>query len=419
MRLSLFLGLLISLSIGAEPVKINPALVEWPGSHEAATLSVQLPNGEVRTMTFASGENPSLRVRDLGEDGQYGWELRSGALVQSGTFSVSNGTFLVPGTPEALYRKRIAPDQTFSGDVYVDGNFCAGADCTGNESLDFRTILLRANNTSIHFEDTSTTLGFPTTDWRLQANETTVGGANKFTIGDATAGTTPLMIEGAAPDNAFVIDSTGRIGLGTTTPASNLHVTAPNTPAIRLEQASGVFANYAWELGGNEYNFFIGDKVVGRYPFKIRPGAPTSSVDIQSNGNVGVNCNLAASDFVIASGSGCSNPSSSLNAGDAQFTVASSRTFKENLTLMAVPDLLDKVEKIRVYHYDFIGGPKDRVGLIAEDFHAIFERGSEKYIDGNEVQMALWLAVRQLVADKRALEERVEMLEAKEQTQIK
>ena len=128
---------------------------------------------------------------------------------------------------------------------------------------------------------------------------------------------------------------------------------------------------------------------------------------IQAGGNVGLNCNTPASDLVVASGSGCSTPSSSLNAGDAQFTVASSRTFKENIAPVAVPDILDRIGQVGVYNYDFINGPKDRLGLIAEDFHEVLGRGDEKYINGGEVQVALWLAVQQLTAQNKALTERL------------
>lgn len=50
--------------------------------------------------------------------------------------------------------------------------------------------------------------------------------------------------------------------------------------------------------------------------------------------------------------------------------------------------------------------------MIAEDFHKVFGRGSDKYIDGGEVQMALWLAVQQLAAQNKELMERLGTMEA-------
>jgi len=48
---------------------------------------------------------------------------------------------------------------------------------------------------------------------------------------------------------------------------------------------------------------------------------------------------------------------------------------------------------------------------MAEDFYNIFKRGSDKEINGQEVQMALWLAVQALSAKNRVLEQKVAALE--------
>jgi len=63
-----------------------------------------------------------------------------------------------------------------------------------------------------------------------------------------------------------------------------------DTPAIRFEQnSSGGFTAQTWDIGANEANFFVRDTTGGsRLPFRIRPGAPTSSIDISANGNVGI-----------------------------------------------------------------------------------------------------------------------------------
>ena len=70
----------------------------------------------------------------------------------------------------------------------------------------------------------------------------------------------------------------------------DLHANTTDTPAIRLEQNnSGGFTAQTWDIGGNEANFFVRDVTGGSLlSFRIRPGAPTSSLDISANGNVGV-----------------------------------------------------------------------------------------------------------------------------------
>ena len=103
----------------------------------------------------------------------------------------------------------------------------------------------------------------------------------------------------------------------------------------------------------------------------------------------------------------------SMNAGDTGFTAASSRTYKENLEQVEVSDILERIGEIDLYKYEFIDGQKDKLGLMAEDFHRIFGRGSDKVINGQETDMALWLAVQKLIQRNNELIGRVDDLEAR------
>lgn len=180
-------------------------------------------------------------------------------------------------------------DQVFADDVIIQGSLCVGFDCVNNESFGFDTIRLKENNTRIKFEDTSAT-SFPSTDWQLTANDSASGGQNRFSIEDVTAATIPLTVRGAAPTNSLFIDATGRIGLRTASPVLDLQISTSNTPGMRLEQTSGGgFTAQTWDVAGNEANFFVRDVTSGsRLPLRIRPGAPTSSLDIAASGNVGI-----------------------------------------------------------------------------------------------------------------------------------
>jgi hypothetical protein len=180
-------------------------------------------------------------------------------------------------------------DQVVADDQIVQGSLCVGFDCVNNESFGFDTIRLKENNTRIKFEDTSTG-GFPATDWQITANDSASGGANKFSVEDITSARVPFTITGGAPTNSLFIDSSGRVGLRTATPVLDLHLATSNTPSMRLEQnGSGGFTAQTWDVAGNEANFFIRDVTSGsRLPFRIRPGAPTSSIDINAVGNVGI-----------------------------------------------------------------------------------------------------------------------------------
>jgi hypothetical protein len=97
-------------------------------------------------------------------------------------------------------------------------------------------------------------------------------------------------VDAGAPANSLRVSSGGNIGIGTATPVLDVHANTTDTPAIRLEQNnSGGFTAQTWDIGANEANFFVRDVTSGsRLPFRVRPGAPTSSVDIAASGNVGI-----------------------------------------------------------------------------------------------------------------------------------
>lgn len=181
-------------------------------------------------------------------------------------------------------------DQVILDDLIVDGSLCAGQDCVNGESFGFDTIRLKENNLRIRAYDTSSTSSFPSRDWQITFNDSSNGGANKFSIDDIDGGRTPFTLEAGAPSHSLYVDDGGRLGLGTSTPVVDLHVKSGNTPTLRLEQdGSSGFTAQTWDVAGNEANFFIRDATNGStLPFRIQPGAPSNSLYIGSTGNVGI-----------------------------------------------------------------------------------------------------------------------------------
>jgi hypothetical protein len=181
-------------------------------------------------------------------------------------------------------------DQVFADDVIVQGSLCVGVDCVNNENFGFDTIRMKENNLRIKAQDTSNSGSFPTVDWQLTFNDSTNGGLNKFSVDDVDSGRTPFTIEAGVRNNQLYLDSSNRVGFGTATPAVDLHVQQGNTPTLRLEQdGSSGFTSQTWDIAGNEVNFFVRDVTNGsRLPFRIRPGAPESAIDIAADGDVGI-----------------------------------------------------------------------------------------------------------------------------------
>lgn len=325
--------------------------IDWVSAisgHESVQLTVLAPDGEVTMKVFPAGRAMTFRLQDLGDeilDGEYNYELivipkvskgvamqlenaraandekaarkvmRDNGLAvtvaQSGSFTVLNGSIVATDLPEggssgptaesnangdtsgggASRPGKIQPDdQVIPDDLIVQGSACIGLDCVNNESFGFDTIRLKENNTRIGFDDTSTGTGFPTNNWQLTANDSASGGSNKFSIEDVTGAKIPFTVQAGAPTNSIFVDSTGRVGFRTSTPVLDLHVATSNTPAVRFEQTNaGGFTAQTWDVAGNEANFFVRDVTSGsRLPFRIRPGAPTSSIDISADGDVGI-----------------------------------------------------------------------------------------------------------------------------------
>lgn len=183
-----------------------------------------------------------------------------------------------------------AADVVHLDDTIVIGSLCVGFDCVNGESFGFDTIRLKENNLRIHFQDTSSSASFPTNDWRIVANDSANGGANYLAFEDSNAARQPFRVEAGARANALYVESDGDVGIGTSNPVVELHTVSGNTPTLRLEQnGSNGFAPQTWDLAGNETNFFLRDATNGStLPLRIRPGAPTSAIDVAADGNVGI-----------------------------------------------------------------------------------------------------------------------------------
>jgi len=302
----------------------------------------RLPDGlyayELRVIPIISStvKETLSKARAKGNDEEVGRDLRkSGALpvpvVESGSFSILNGSVVLPGSMDEPTSKRVAQlttparpfrattfrptggvamngfkrhhavlnpffDFVIADDLIVQGSACVGLDCVDGESFGFDTIRVKENNTRIQFDDTSTSAGFASNNWQIRANSSASGGGNflafvdQGTTGNSETGTIVFEVDAGAPANSLRVSSGGNIGVGTATPVLDVHINTTDTPAIRLEQNnSGGFTAQTWDVAGNEANFFVRDVTSGsRLPFRIRPGAPTSSIDIAANGFVGV-----------------------------------------------------------------------------------------------------------------------------------
>lgn len=324
-------------------------------------------------------------------------------------------------------------DQLILDDLIVSGSHCVGFDCVNGESFGFDTIRLKENNLRIRFFDTSSTASFPSNDWQITANDSNNGGLNKFSIDDISGARTPFTIEAGAPSDSLYVEDGGRVGFGTSTPVVDLHAKTGNTPTLRLDQdGSSGFTPQTWDVAGNEANFFVRDATNGStLPFRIRPGAPTSSIDIFSDkitvdGGLNMGFGTTSPDVplhVQRDGSGAGVVLMNLQnvEGKARFkitsatdvwsldnegsffniskigtgvneflledngnltirgtlTQGSSRSLKEEIVPMDDNLVLAKLDSLELAEWQYKGNVERHVGPMAEDFHSTFKLGKD------------------------------------------
>eukprot|EP01104_Vermistella_antarctica_P002134 TRINITY_DN1229_c0_g2_i3.p1 TRINITY_DN1229_c0_g2~~TRINITY_DN1229_c0_g2_i3.p1 ORF type:complete len:289 (-),score=43.49 TRINITY_DN1229_c0_g2_i3:229-1095(-) len=174
--------------------------------------------------------------------------------------------------------------------LIVQASQCLGGTCLDSPGFGFSTLLLSENNLRITFDDSSSLGTFPKNDWEIIINDATDGGESYFAIHDKTGDKTPFQIEAGANANALYVESTGDVGFGTNDPQVDIHIIDGDTPTVRFEQTTdGGFPIQSWDVAGNEANFFVRDNTnAAQLPFRIRPGAKTSSLDIAASGWIGM-----------------------------------------------------------------------------------------------------------------------------------
>jgi len=214
---------------------------------------------------------------------------------------------------------------------------CVGVDCVSSETFGFDILKLKHNNTRLLFDDSSTSAGFPATDWRLTANDTFSGGVNLFSLEDVTAATVPVTVRGGAPSNSLFISSLGRVGLGTSSPDAHLDVEASASPEIRLTDTG---AN-TWRLLNDNTGFGI-----------ELAGAVSRAVNVDVDGNMEIQGTL---------------------------TQGSSRDLKTGFAALSPRETLDRVAALPVSLWSYkTDGPSVRhIGPMAEDFHHAFGLGAD------------------------------------------
>jgi hypothetical protein len=380
----------------------GPGDVYFQKSFEAGTVpcfpsvdesGVPFPDGtykyELRKVPYVSPEVRKALVsaretgdRSLIEELEDSGTLSEKYSVESGHFAIQSGSIITGDIPEPPTTN----DVLHYDDVIVTGSLCVGFDCANGESFGFDTIRLKENNLRIKFQDTSTSASYPTNDWQITANDSTNGGLNKFSIDDIDAGRTPFTIEAGTRANALYVDDSGRVGLGTSTPAEDLHIWYGDTPTIRLAQSGGGWAPQTWDIAGNEASFFIRDVTnSSKLPFRIQPSTPNSTLCLKSDGKVGI---------------GTWSPTATLHVeGDAyiktSLEIGSSRELKENINDLTLNAALGALKELKPVRFNYKSKPEEQLGFISEDVPDLVATNSRKSINTMDIVAVLTRVVQE------------------------
>ena len=307
--------------------------------YSQAWLRVTGPNSYTQELTFDSLAELALSLDVGAVDGDYHWqivaakatgprELMRSAEADSlsverptlpgkpvsatfhGSFQVRSGLIELPSASLSTDGQDVFEKKFFGEDVYIDGQLCVGADCVNNENLGADTVRLKENNIRIHFLDSSSSQSFPSNDWQLTVNSSQNGGDSFFSLDDLTGGTTPFRVDAGAPDHALRIAANGRVGLGTSTPAQDLHIQSGDNPTFRLEQdGSNGFTAQTWDLLGNEVNFAIRDSNKNTLPLRILDDAKDDTLVLTHDGYAGVNEDAAKARLHVRESGSTHDPS--------------------------------------------------------------------------------------------------------------
>lgn len=236
------------------------------------------------------------------------------------------------------------------------------------------------------------------------------------------------------------------------TQTENLLIETGDTPKVGLKQTNaGGFPSYAWDVAGNEANFFIRDATTSALLFRMRPGAPTNSLTVGEDGNVGLglidagaplqisragavnivysaeNAPVANADWsagIPADGSafriGLDEAPAALTlapGGDLGLlgSVGEAATAASTANLQSVDSaaILQKIGALPVSSWTYAATPGSRhLGPLAGDFASAFGLGSSASIAPADVAGVSLSGIKGLLAQNQALSARLQSTEA-------
>jgi hypothetical protein len=184
---------------------------------------------------------------------------------------------------------------------------------------------------------------------------------------DIDSTTIPFNILAGAPDNSLFVNAAGKVGIGTASPSSTLHVKrSDGTASLQVRETSGTAALRVLQTLENN------------------GGVQINVIDDSAFGGAGVSWALqnVNAQFRITDVGDATNEMILDQAGNVTFagtvTPSSSRTVKEEFSPIDSREVLRRVLELPITTWSYKSTPKVRhVGPMSEDFFSAFHVGAD------------------------------------------
>lgn len=303
--LSLTLLLALTIPVAAAPsleVVQSGAALQVRNAPATRAIRLRVAGKEVNlSSSFKSMADVTLPARDAeGEplpDGVYRYELtlwpQEAAAVKAnkseakpvrvtGVYRINFGMVAADSGLRSTVK---ADDVVQSDNLIVTSPSCIGSGCADGELFADEDLRLKSSYPWLRFEDTSVSAAGH--DWQIQIGDKPSANAiERFSIQDLTANTIPFTIEGSAPTNSLYVGDNGKVGIGTSTPESNLEVRG-GTLGL-----SGGYPYYDWKLSGSASFFLSHDEFGSLKSPLVVENAPSHSLHVRYDGKVGMGTNV-------------------------------------------------------------------------------------------------------------------------------
>ncbi|KAA9133383.1 tail fiber domain-containing protein [Marinihelvus fidelis] len=211
--------------------------------------------------------------------------------------------------------------------------------------------------------------------WEINSNSN----STIFDIANATAGTSPFVLESGAPSNALRVDNAGNVGFGVGNPARQVHLSGTNA-VFRMDRPSNTAAFMIVRTDGG--------------------GTPMKTYVLGTNASDVNNGEFVINDLGTAVGGPGSRRMTIQNDGSVVFTGVvsapnfispSSRKLKENIE--DIDDPIGIVNRLHGVKFDWIESGEPALGFIAEEVAEVLPDIAAHDKDTGEVAGMSYVAV--------------------------